>query len=106
MQDQILPGKGEWEVLVAERTDTPATALVDLLRQPSKPADPHEICAADLELVPYFALVDGSGTVIQPAMPTDGCGKPQAAAVAALNALPFRALSTTPSAPIEVPLTH
>jgi hypothetical protein len=104
-----LPGKGQWQMQVTERADlTAATAdtVLGLLRQPSDPTNPNQICTADLEVTPYYALVDPHGTAIEPAIPADSCGKPRAAVLKALDGLPFHTLSTTPQAPIEPPPTH
>ena len=90
-----LPGQGTWMVRIAERADTSAPELVDQLRRPSEPRS-NGACTLELVVPPYFALVDSAGAAIRPAIPTDGCGKPRAEALKALEALPFRTLSETP----------
>jgi hypothetical protein len=45
--------------------------------------------------VPYFALVDASGTALRPPVPRDRCGQPQRRALDALAALPFRETAAT-----------
>jgi hypothetical protein len=87
-----VPGDGRWMVLVAERADTPAPDLLDLLGQPSNPRS-GGACPAMLVVPPYFALVDPTGKALLPTIPTDECGFPREQARTALEALPFRALS-------------
>ncbi|HEX3783252.1 MAG TPA: hypothetical protein VHX38_26595 [Pseudonocardiaceae bacterium] len=99
---QQVAGEGQWEVLTTARADTPADALVDALRAASQPRT-SQPCSAILPIVPYFALVDTQDTAIAPAIPTDGCGFPQQAVTTALNALPFRTVSSTREWQIQSP---
>jgi hypothetical protein len=99
---QNLPGQGNWQTQITERADldpAQADALLARLRQPSQAARPGQICTADLEVPPYYALVDANGTAVEPAIPADSCGKPLATALKALADLPYRQLSTRQEAP-------
>jgi hypothetical protein len=97
-----LPGQGMWQVQVAERADTPATELIAELRKPSDPRT-AEACTMELVVPPYFVLVDATGQLVQPAVPTDTCGKPRREALAALEKLTFRTLSETPVNQVRSP---
>lgn len=92
---QVLPDPGgaKWQTLITERADTPATTLLAELR---KASDPPTNAACDLRavFVPYFALVTSAGTAVRVDLPRDSCGKPRAAALDALSALPFRATAS------------
>ena len=57
------------------------------------------MCPAYLRLAPWFALVDASGAVLQPAFPTDSCGQVSGSAINALNRLDFRAVDAVRVAP-------
>lgn len=97
VQIETLPGRGQWTVQTTERADTSARDLVAALRQPSAPPPtPALPCAAPLQLVNYFALVDASGHALVPKLPMGVCGVPLAAVTKALAALPFRTISSKP----------
>jgi hypothetical protein len=87
-------------VLLTQRADTPAEDLLAQLRQPSDPLA-GGICADNLVLRPYFALVDTAGNAVRPTIPTDSCGQPKQVVITALDALPFHTVSTTPLRQVE-----
>jgi hypothetical protein len=97
-----LPDKGKWTVLITERADTPAAELVAELRKPSDPRT-NNPCTLELVIAPPVLLVDRSGKAIRPVVPTDGCGKPRAEALASINGLTFRVLSETPVGLVQTP---
>jgi hypothetical protein len=90
-----VPGRGRWWFRVEERADTDAAALLAALRRPDERGSTGMVCLDVAIGVPYFALVDGSGTQLRPRVPRDRCGQPQAQALAALRALPFREAGAT-----------
>lgn len=99
---RVLPGQGSWQVQVTQRADLTAgqaSRLLALLRQPSDVAGPDQICTAEGIVLEYYALVDAHGTAIEPAIPTDACGKPKPDVVKELSGLPYRELSVRPEAP-------
>lgn len=104
IEQRDLPGQGRWQVQVTERADlTPrqADALLAVLRKPSEPTYPDQVCAAGPALRgPYYALVDGRGTAIEPRLPTETCGDVEPDAAAALHDLPYRELSVRPEVPL------
>jgi hypothetical protein len=79
---------------VTERASGPATALLAALRQPPV-RSLNQICPMFLQFVPYFELIGTSGEEYLPRLPTDQCGKPQGAVIAALNALSFTEIAAT-----------
>jgi hypothetical protein len=99
---RALPGKGEWQVLVSERADTSAAALLVALAPVPVPYQ-RRPCPMYRVNVPYFALVDTAGKIFTPGVPVDSCGHPLPAALAALKALPFREFSVRPLRQLESP---
>jgi hypothetical protein len=91
-----VPGDGTWHFRIEERADTDAAALLTALRRPDEqtPAG-TTLCTAIGFGVPYFALVDASGTVVHPRVPRGRCQRPQRQALEALKALPFRETAAT-----------
>ena len=94
---ETLPGRGQWLVQYTERADTSATGLIAQLNRPSAPpATPPVPCALVAVSLDYFALVDAHGRALAPTVPTGPCGQPLPGVATALQALPFRTMSTTP----------
>lgn len=87
-----VPGDGSWNVLVAERADTSAADLVDLLRGPSDSLADGP-CRTIGIIPPYFLLVDDEGRALLPALPTDGCGLPREEVLDLVDTLPYRTIS-------------
>lgn len=88
----IVPLVGSRRQLVAERSDSDPSQLLEALRAPSAPKS-EGVCPLMRMLVPYFALVQPNGQMLAPKMPLTGCGLPQAAVVQALNNLHFEVLN-------------
>jgi hypothetical protein len=84
------PGIGSWTVQLAEVADTNLGPFLAALRAPSQTRRTDVICPDLVILVPWFGVVDDAGNVMRPLLPTDACGKPQMAVIAALQALQFR----------------
>ena len=84
------PGVGSWTVQLAEVADTNLGPFLADLRAASQTRRTDVMCPDLVILVPWFEVVDDVGNVIRPLLPTDACGKPQTAVIAALQALPFR----------------
>jgi len=84
------PGLGTWLVQLAEVADTDLGPFLAALRAPSDARRTDLICPDLVILVPWFGLVDDAGNVMRPVLPTDACGKPRTAVIAALQALQFR----------------
>jgi hypothetical protein len=94
---ETLPGRGQWQVQITERADTPATDLIAQLNRPSvKSVTPSAPCSLVAVSIAYFALVDTRGRAWVPTVPTGPCGQPLPEVAAALQALHFRTLSTEP----------
>jgi hypothetical protein len=91
-----VPGDGSWTVRIAERADTPAAELVEMLRKPSDPLPDGEICPAVAYIAPYFLLVDADGRALVPAVPTNACGQPRPEVKDFLDELDYRVLAETP----------
>lgn len=87
---RTYPGLGTWTVQLAEVADTNLGPFVADLRTPSQARRTDVMCPDLVILVPWFGVVDDAGNVITPLLPTDACGKPQTAVIAALQALKFR----------------
>jgi hypothetical protein len=86
------PGEGEWLVAVEQRARSGIDKLLGELRRPSSPVT-AEACTLEMVTVPWFALVDGDGRVVRPAVPTDECRKPRREALAALQSLPYQTVA-------------
>ena len=84
------PGLGTWTTQLAEIADTNLGPFLADLRAPSQARRTDVMCPDLVILVPWFGLVDDAGNVMRPVLPTDACGKPQTAVIAALQALQFR----------------
>jgi len=84
------PGLGTWSVQQAEVADSGLGPFLADLRAPSDPMPSGIMCPDFRILVPWFELVDSAGAAINVAIPTDQCGAPKTAAIAALQALHFR----------------
>jgi hypothetical protein len=90
---RAYPGLGEWSVQLAEVADSTRADLAKLageLRTPSKPTPPNIACPAIAMVLPWFAIIDGRGEVVHPALPTDECGLPLRGASQALANLDYR----------------
>ena len=86
---RAVSGQGKWWFRIEERADTDAAGLVAALRRPDEHRPPGTACPDLAFGVPYFALIDASGTAVRPRVPADGCGQPQRQVLAALQGLPF-----------------
>lgn len=94
-QTRLVPGDGEWSVMVERRATTGIEAFVAALREPSSDRPNGLACTMELRLVTWFALLDAQGRALRVSVPTDTCGKPQQAAMAALEALRLTTVSET-----------
>ena len=92
---RAVSGRGKWWFRVEERADTGAAELVAALRRPDEPRPPGTACPGLGFGVPYFALVDASGTAVRPRVPRDRCGQPQRQVLAALQELSFGETAAT-----------
>ena len=91
--DQMVPGKGQWEVATLERADKNLAPLTAALRSPSARPRPGVMCPEIAMIPPQFVLVDGDGKMIIPRLPLSGCGLVQPQVLAALAALSWRQVS-------------
>lgn len=88
---RMVPGDGEWGFADADRADSGLAAVLAALKLPPEPTPTGQYaCAAVGILVPPFALVDASGTVVNPILPQTYCGQPLKQVLDAMNALPWR----------------
>jgi hypothetical protein len=87
--------QARWWFRIEERADSDAAALLTALRQPDEQTPAETACPGVAIGVPYFALVDASGTVVYPRVPLDHCRQPQRRALDALKALPFDETNAT-----------
>lgn len=97
---------GEWSVQLAEVADSPSAALATLateLRRPSEPTPSGIACPSIAMVMPWFALIDDHGKVVQPALPTDKCGLPLPGATKALSSLDFSAVDAVRVAQTRAP---
>ncbi|WP_250033746.1 hypothetical protein [Paractinoplanes maris] len=105
---QRRPDGGTDSIAVEDRADNVA-ALLAALRLPDAPPpsppspepptgdvppDPDLICTADGYFPPRLVLLDGQGRWVRPRIPLDTCGKPLAAATAALDKLHWTRVTT------------
>jgi hypothetical protein len=97
--ERSYPGLGTWTVQLAEVADTNLGPFLADLRAPSQARRTDVMCPDLVILVPWFGVVDDAGNVMRPLLPTDACGKPQTAVIAALQALPFRVTQAVRVAP-------
>jgi hypothetical protein len=97
--ERSYPGLGAWTVQLAEVADTNLGPFLADLRAPSHARRTDVMCPDLVILVPWFGVVDDAGNVMRPLLPTDACGKPQTAVIAALQALPFRVTQAVRVAP-------
>lgn len=99
---EMLPGRGQWQVQVAERADTSAGDLIARLNRPGVASTtPSMPCALIAVTISYVALVDAHGRAWAPAVPTGPCGQPSPGVTAALRALRFRTVSITPISQLQ-----
>jgi hypothetical protein len=98
--ERDYPGLGTWTTQLAEVADTNLGPFLADLRAPSQTRRTDVICPDLVILVPWFGLVDDAGNVMRPLLPTDACGKPQTAVIAALQALQFRVTQAVRVAPV------
>lgn len=94
------PGLGTWTVQLAEVADANLGPFLAALGAPSLTRRTDVICPDLVILVPWFGVVDDAGKVTRPSLPTDACGKPQTAVIAALQALQFRVTQAVRVAPV------
>ncbi|HEU5428424.1 MAG TPA: hypothetical protein VFU74_16200 [Actinocrinis sp.] len=87
---RMVPGDGEWQFADAQRADSGLADLLADLRLPSQTRSPDTACPAMALSMEPFALVDTSGRVISPLLPTSMCGFPLPQVTNAINALPWR----------------
>ncbi len=93
-EPQTIPGRGQWQVLVERRATTALGRFDAALRRPeAPPAGPDVACAAVAVTLPRLILVNSAGGLLEPAIPTDECGQPQAQTQQSLNHLPWRTVS-------------
>jgi hypothetical protein len=91
----IVAKVGQPRTLLAERSDSDPTELVNALRVPSGPRM-KGLCPMFRMLVPYFALVQSDGQVLVPKVPVNSCGMIDPAVVLALSKMQFEVLSNKP----------
>jgi hypothetical protein len=84
------PGLGQWNVQLAEVADSGLSPFLAALRSGSTTRPPDVMCPMYLRLVPWFALVETSGAVLNPSWPTDDCGHVSESAITALDQLDFQ----------------
>ncbi|MDQ1486471.1 MAG: hypothetical protein QOJ62_2164, partial [Actinomycetota bacterium] len=90
--ERVYPGIGSWQVQLAEVADAGVGPLLDELRRPSDVRPNDLACTLELRGSPWFVVITRDGLVITPAIPLDPCGKPRLSAIAAIGALPYRAV--------------
>jgi hypothetical protein len=95
LASRTYPGEGEWEVQLEKRAVDGLDALVTAMRAPDEPTSGNSPCPAIGYLLPAFAFVDGSGAVLQAAVPRTGCGQPQPDVMAALGSLTYATTTQT-----------
>ena len=91
--DQMISGKGQWEVATLERADKNLAPLTAALRHPAQQRKPGALCPYIAMIPPQFVMVGGDGTMIIPRLPLSGCGMVQPRVLAALSALSWRPVS-------------
>ena len=91
--DQMIPGKGQWEVATLERADKNLAPLIAALRRPAPERNPGALCPYIAMVPPQFVMVGGDGRMIIPRLPLSGCGQVQLQVLAALSGLAWRPLS-------------
>lgn len=85
---RVVHGRGR--VVYFERVaDRGLALLVAALRRPSERPTPGMICTTQLVIVPLLLLIDQEGHIVRPAIPTDGCGRPQQQVLVALQHVPW-----------------
>jgi hypothetical protein len=89
---RTVPGDGEWQFADAQSADSGLAPFLAALKLPSQSPPPGQAiaCTADAILIPPFALVDVSGAIVRPKLPTTYCAKPLPEVLTALNNLPWR----------------
>jgi len=91
----VVSKAGTARRLLAERSDSDPTKLLNALRVPSGPRI-KGVCPMFRMLVPYFALVQSNGRVLAPKIPLNSCGMIDPAVVQALSGMRFEVLSDKP----------
>ncbi|MER7503639.1 hypothetical protein AB0L05_15515 [Nonomuraea pusilla] len=98
---RYLPGRGLWEAVIQERADGPAHDLVAALRRPSERPLFPPACLLVGFFADYFVVVDSSGRVVLPLVPTGLCGGPYWPVLEALRRLTFRVEGVQPVRLVE-----
>jgi hypothetical protein len=91
--DQMISGKGQWEVATLERADKNLAPLTAALRHPAPQRNPGALCPYVAMIPPQFVMVGGDGRMIIPRLPLSGCGLVQPRVLAALSALSWQPVS-------------
>jgi hypothetical protein len=91
--DQMISGKGQWEVATLERADKNLAPLTAALRHPAQQRKPGALCPYIAMIPPQIVMVGGDGKMIIPRLPLSGCGLVQPQVLAALSALSWRPVS-------------
>ena len=91
--DQMISGKGRWEVATLERADKNLAPLTAALRRHAQQRKPGTMCPYVAMIPPQFVMVGGDGKMIIPLLPLSGCGLVQPQVLAALSALSWRPVS-------------
>lgn len=86
---------GGQELVATEGRAAATTVLMAALALPDEPAA-SGACAADLQTVPWFAVLDAHRRWVRPGVPFDSCHQPRIEVLDALRALKLRTVSTTP----------
>jgi hypothetical protein len=97
VENRVVAGDGQWAFVIEKRATADLGPLLIALLAEDEPIPWSQGCAANMELLPWFAVVTDDGTWLRPRIPVTSCGQPEPAVFAALQELRWTTVSTTRS---------
>ncbi len=88
-----VPGKGLYYSATLERATSDISVLVAALRRPSTREPAGTMCPMLAMIPPQIVLIAKDGSMLSPTFPVTGCGLLQSPVLAALNQMPWQAVS-------------
>ncbi|HTU74427.1 MAG TPA: hypothetical protein VMG38_13000 [Trebonia sp.] len=88
-----VPGQGLYYSATLERATSDISVLAAALRQPSRRQPAGTMCPMIAMIPPQIVLIAKDGSMLRPTFPVTGCGLIESPVTAALNHMPWQAVS-------------